>query len=40
MSRWRKYSEITFLNSKNANKHILLAPGVNRTVRGEGDQVL
>ena len=32
-----KYAERAFVNSKKANKHTLLAPCVNCTVRGEGE---
>ena len=32
--RWRKNGEMAFLTSRNANKHILLVLGVNRTARG------
>ena len=35
MMRWHKYSEVVFLMFRNANKHVLLAIGVNHTDEGE-----
>ena len=35
MMRWHKYGEMVFLMSRNANKHVLLALGVNHTDEGE-----